>query len=730
MTHQSIQARCEKIYSFLAQKQLKNAFDALVQLMYENNMAAFSNRIDELQTTYKYMLQYTVESANDPERQKIYDKLFVDTYRLCDEMQQELLSKKSTQIPYSFVTTQQSENLTDGITALSTIGSQYDMTKLSAEKNIPYDIKMNYQQRLSELFTMFWANHFYTDEFVQKTQTIVKDKTLKDYEISLLTSATTLSIWRNFDSNKFNVLFEIANSESEIVKQRAYVGILISIYIYSERLQYYPSITTRFTILSENKHFIESIKNIIIQFIRSKETEKVARRFNEEIIPKIARLSPEMYDKLNFNKQEADEEDKNPDWQEILDEIPGLTDNMKEISDMQMEGLDVFLSTFAMLKNYPFFNNIYNWLMPFSSDYPEIADMCRSMDNSSIIDIINKSHFLCNSDKYSFILSLQDMPSSQRQQMLASNGADFDNLKEIEKDETSLNKNRTSEYISNQYIQDLYRLFNLHPRKNDFTNIFKKRLDFHNKTAISKLIEDAKIWHNVAEYYFTKNYYNEAEELFDMLLEKEQTNVEMLQKRGYCAQKKGEYDTALKFYFKADLIESNNSWTIKKIANCYRMIGNAEKALSYYKQAIKLQPKNISLQISAGHCQLSLKQYEEALNTYFKIEMNSNSPQKVWRPIAWISFISNKIEQAKRYYSKILDQQPTSHDYVNAGHTELASKNNKTALELYKKAVINFNGDIDKFIEIFEEDKIHLLKYGIAESDLPILLDSLRYSLE
>jgi tetratricopeptide (TPR) repeat protein len=127
---------------------------------------------------------------------------------------------------------------------------------------------------------------------------------------------------------------------------------------------------------------------------------------------------------------------------------------------------------------------------------------------------------------------------------------------------------------------------------------------------------------------------------------------------------------------------------------------------------------------------LSLNNYEDALNSYFKIELESSKPQRVWRPIAWSSFICNKLDQSKKYYKKILDHKPTAHDYINAGHTELASQNNQQALNYYKQAVQGLNDDLDKFLSIFEEDTSYILSYGVEESDLPILLDSLRYNLE
>lgn len=733
MTHQEVQNRSEVIFRFLSQKRLKNAFEALVQLMYEHGLLQYEERLERLQTTYKYMLRYAVESAHDPEREKIYKQLFADTYRVCDEIQQNLLDKYSSHLPYS-LGRPQTELFSEKIQGLLSAKTQYEAMRSSGEQNVAISIKTDYLNRLSEVFAVLWGTHFYTDQFVLDIQAIVNDNKLKDYELSLLSSAITLSLWRSFDEGKFAVLFALSTAASDLVRQRAFVGILIAVYIYSERLPYFSAISSRFTILSEEREFIKSLESIIIQFIRSKESEKIAKRFSEEIIPEMAKIAPYMQEKFKSQREDeehkGDEDDKNPDWQEILDEVPGLSDKMKEISEMQMEGADVFLSTFSMLKTFPFFAGIHNWLVPFSLDYPELSEETKKDENQRFVQAMRQSHFLCNSDKYSFLLSIEQLPATQKQQMASAMNEEIEGMKEIEKEQTALNKNWKTEFISNQYIQDLYRFFNLHPRKTDFDNIFQQRLDFHNKKSIACLIEDDGIWRNVAEYYFSKNHFNEATELYDKLLEKEAGDVEMLQKRGYCAQKMSKFQMALDFYLKADLVESNNSWTVKKIAFCYRALGDNKNALAHYLQAIDLQPKNKALQLSAGHCYLSLGQYDDALNTYFKIEMESSKPQKAWRPIAWCLFISGKLERAQAYYSKIMKHQPTPHDYVNAGHAALASHNNAQALDYYKDAVTNLEGGIEQFLSIFNEDKAHLLNYGIEESDLPIFLDSLRYRLE
>lgn len=136
------------------------------------------------------------------------------------------------------------------------------------------------------------------------------------------------------------------------------------------------------------------------------------------------------------------------------------------------------------------------------------------------------------------------------------------------------------------------------------------------------------------------------------------------------------------------------------------------------------------MQLSIGHCYINLTNYTEALNTYFKIELSSKNAQKSWRPIIWCSFISQRLEQAQKYYVKILEQKPTSHDYINAGHVQLALHNSTQAIQLYKQGISGLDNDIRKFLKILDEDKVYLLSYDIAPSDLPILIDKLRYDLD
>ncbi len=75
---------------------------------------------------------------------------------------------------------------------------------------------------------------------------------------------------------------------------------------------------------------------------------------------------------------------------------------------MQEDGGDVFMSTFANLKSFPFFSDVVNWFMPFHLDNLTVKNALGS-ELSAIGNLVLSSPFLCNGDKYSFILALSSV---------------------------------------------------------------------------------------------------------------------------------------------------------------------------------------------------------------------------------------------------------------------------------------------------------------------------------
>jgi tetratricopeptide (TPR) repeat protein len=732
MSSQELKKNYTRICSNLAARRIKPAFDLINLLIAENNLGIYRDEYLNLKETYDLMLKYTVEGIRDPERQKVYRKLIISVYNLADKINEAVLLRFSPSVEYERKRT--FRKIEDVQTHVAKLEDFYLQDEAPGEHEDTENAAARHQQNVRELFYHIWFGDYLTPEENEAVRQFMLSPVILTPHKCFIVSALMLSLQRFFDTGKFTLLFEAYDSEENEIRQRALVSLLINLYRYDQRVVFFPDITGRLAILNENPEFKRNLERIIVQFIRSKETEKLQQRIRDELLPEMIKISPNLKDKINLDSlmEEGLSEDKNPDWEGIFKDSPGLLNKMEEFSELQMEGADVFMGSFAMLKSFPFFNEPTNWFIPFFTENHEISSILDMDDpaNINLMEAISKAPILCNSDKYSFCFSLESIPRDNREFLSKGIQAEMDQLKEMQEDEALVDPARLSEFISNQYIQDLYRFYKLFPRRKEFEDIFNWRFDFHNKQALgSTLKEDRKLLRNIAEFYFAKNHFEEAGEIYNELLEEEKTG-ELYQKLAFSHQKSGDYEAALDNYLKAELYEINKLWNLKKTALCYRNLKQPDKALEYYQAAEKLEPDSLNNQLNIGHCQLELKQYDEALKSYFRVEYLAPGNNKVWRPIAWCSFLTGKKEQAQKYYLKLIEDNPGKHDLMNMGHVQWSLGNRKAALDYYRQSISEEGFSEAAFQEVFEEDLPHLLEQGIDSEDVSIMLDQLRYFLE
>lgn len=116
------------------------------------------------------------------------------------------------------------------------------------------------------------------------------------------------------------LLFDAANHENEEIKVRALISILLTLYVYRKRTALYPQITNRLDALSETPGFTKAIRTITLRFILARETEKITRKLQNEIIPEMMKLSPKISNKINLKDITPEQlgEEMNPEWENIF----------------------------------------------------------------------------------------------------------------------------------------------------------------------------------------------------------------------------------------------------------------------------------------------------------------------------------------------------------------------------------------------------------------------------
>jgi tetratricopeptide (TPR) repeat protein len=84
---------------------------------------------------------------------------------------------------------------------------------------------------------------------------------------------------------------------------------------------------------------------------------------------------------------------------------------------------------------------------------------------------------------------------------------------------------------------------------------------------------------------------------------------------GYCNLKLGNYETALKHYFKIEYLNPGNQHILRPIAWCYFAMGELKKSDKYFTKVFELKPGYYDY-INYGHVQWALGNKREAVELY------------------------------------------------------------------------------------------------------------------
>ncbi|MBQ5541432.1 MAG: tetratricopeptide repeat protein [Bacteroidales bacterium] len=655
-------------------------FGAITEIKAQNliNQDVSDSSLKMAEDTYKLMLKYSVQGVLDPNRDKIFRQLQVSLLYSADVLRYLLMKKFYPSTIFSLTPVKCPSTMPDNENTVQWFNYIIQNTSFS-----PFEEEMIGSAKTSKKIS--WEN------------------------MSLIISALTLSCVIIFDIRKFKMLVDVYLENKNQIWQRALFGIFIIAYLYNKRLRLYPETDGFYSLLKKSPKFRERYYNLVIQFIKAVDTDKVTKYVNEELMPGITKLATKITDKIKTDFKNTENFDEtNPEWQNYIDNDSELYDKMSEVSKLQMEGSDVYIQTFSMLKTYPFFNKTENWFLPFSPDNQEVKNIEKAHkdENFKFMDFAQrlvKVPFFCNSDKYSLFLALNSMPESARNNLNKSFSGDINSIDDLSDEMELLHKEEAGYKILTQYVQDVYRFFKLNRDGKFLNDIFDKNFSPIGTKLFDLMISSPKERRKVAEYFFAKNYFRQSYEILKEISTQD-PDFEVFQKMGYAAFKQGDIALALEDFQKAQLFNDKEVWNLKKIAQCYRKLKNPEKALEYYKAAEALDTDNLSVAIAIGRCHIDMEQYEEALKYFFKADYLDSKSTKNSRPIAWCSYKLGKYEQALKYCGKISAEDSIAEDYVLAGNAYRRLSQMDKALESYLKALEYENYTIENFEETVKAD--------------------------
>lgn len=714
------------IIQYLDKRQLTSAFNCLKTMVNATQQWDLIEELNRLSTSFGFMLQYLSQGVLDPQRDNILSQILVDSYQLTDKTVIALATSQSTHLFYQRHAQYKNQDLQSLI-------DQYieNLDKLTIQEEAADSasdaILRECEAKESDIFNKIWSSYPISVGDVEAVNLLLSNTHLPSHLKSLVLTALMLGMTKFFDQEKLKVLIKsyVTLDDSEL-KLRALINAVIIIYLYRYRIANYKEVMTLWSQLDDQPDFESDLRLIFTRLIHSRNTDNISRKLKEGIMPELHKLSPDLLNKIkgkNPGTIDLNEIEENPQWQEWLDKS-GITRKMEEFNEIQLEGGDVFISTFSKLKSFPFFNTLSNWFLPYHEGCSAVTTAFRGKKHP-LTELFKTMPILCDSDKYSMILSIASAPESQLNMMFSQFDAQREQLQELQTDEVqSLLKQHDT--IINRYIQDLYRFFKLYSRRREFKSVFDTDINLTEVYCFKEHISDTSTLSVIAEFYFKNGFYEDAIQFYRLMVANHDADPHVYQKIAFSFQSLGRFHDALKNYSRYELVDASEVWNTRQIAQCYRSMHEHDKAIEYYNKALELSPQSVNLCLNLGHCYLDKGNYDKALQQYYKADFMPKAKHRAWRPIAWCSFLTGKHEQAVNYYEKIIkDDIPSSQDHLNYGHVLQVMGKIAEAIVQYRKSLELEKHDADAYSQLYLADAKYVVnKLGVPPNDYTLLLDA------
>lgn len=690
-----------------------------------------SEELKQLTTSYHYMLQYMSQGVLDPQRDSILAQIFADAYLLTDKTVIALASSQSTHIFYQ--RNQQYKNcqlhalVEEYVVKLNKLQLLNDDDSQNNSNEAEIAILRQCETLESDIFNKVWSTFPATTADVEAITSLLGNDKLPAHLKSLVLSALMLGLSKFFDAAKLKLLLNsyVALADTDL-KLRALINAVIIIFLYRNRIAIYSDVLAALKQLEDEPDFVSDIQLIFTRLIHSRNTENISQKLHDIITPELNKMSSELLDKIKGKTPgtlDISDIEENPQWQEWLDNS-GITSKLEELNELQLQGGDVFISTFSKLKSLPFFNILSNWFLPYH-DKSSIMKSAFGNKKHPITTFFTKMPFLCDSDKYSILLYTSSAPESQRNIIFHQFDAQREQIQELQSEETqSVIKMRDN--IVNRYIQDLYRFFKLFSRRREFMSIFDTDIKLADVECLKPYISDTPTLSVIAEFYFKNGFYEDAIKYYREMVANRDADPHVYQKIAFAQQSLGKHREALKNYSRYELVDSTDTWNTKQMAQCYRSLRDYDTAIEYYNKALDLSPQSVVLCLNLGHCYLDKGDYDNALQQYYKADFMPKAKHRAWRPIAWCSLLTGKHEQAVNYYEKIInDDTPSSQDHLNYGHVLQVMGHIADAINQYRKSLQLEGNDAEAFSKLYLADAKYVVnKMNIPASDFALVLDA------
>lgn len=578
-----------------------------------------------LQDDYDRLLSYFTQGISDPHRADMYDSLMNRAWDMADQMEQ--------------LTHPEGEAVTE-------INFGSVLTDLATRPND--------DTLLNIAFEYVAECHQLPKEDRKALHQTILDEQLPEYVRATLLGAVTLYLAQWFDAEMIeNLYIYTLDDHSVQIQMQAWVTLVFAAIIHRDRIEHLPRLREQYTLLTESEP--ELLFQIQIALLQCREA-------------------------LNFNKKLHEMVSTEGD-----DEMP-KTENIKEIMAFVSEGIDMSIETFQNLCGMPFFSNEYtrhHWLEPFSTEQPTVKKIVEDYpDSLPWINMMKNSAAQCETDKYGALICMFQSNNhlmSKLSRKLEATGLKFEDVRPL-----------PPVFVMRNYLHDLFRYCHIHPQALQMRfKPFEQTLNLSLNPWLRMAFNSEKSLERIAEFLFRKERWDEAIVAYQELLKKN-TTLPYLQRIIYSAMQAADPKNGVdivEMLVKCNHLYPGDKWTLKNLAELLHAQGTYDSEELYLNEALSHHPKDVNLLMRMGRCLNCQGASQRALDYLFEADLEKEGQLSVQRELARALLMVKRADDAERYIRMVLSRtNPTSNDWLLAGHIALLSGNIILAIERYQQA--------------------------------------------
>lgn len=718
--------------SVLERRRLLEALDMLSNVSASAGEWRINDRVASMRQSYTYLLKYFAEGLADPGRDALYMSLVSEATAVRDML---VRSLSMTDTPTLYYNTVRSLSMRKDETFASLYAAYLkSLDAISPFKTIESGTEATRElRRRSELietdiFNRLWTVYPFTADDAATISAMLDDDAISDEAKALFVSGITVGLLEFFDERRFDLLLDAYKCKSTTVSSRAMTGYVIAMVKYDKAV-FSDSFDKHLAAVRELPGWYENLAITVKELVNTADTERIAARLRDEIMPQIKKMSENISERLDEMALDADgmSPEDNPDLSELLSDSR-MRDTLKEFGEMQEQGSDVFLATFANLKQFPFFNDVANWFMPYRTGLTVVSDNDISSD-ATFAALIDRAPYICDGDKYSMILSVSMMPSAQREMMMKQFDMHSRQFSESLGVLASLPPAQRK-VVTNNYILSIYRFYKLFRRKGEFYNPFADVVDVLDNPRLAEDFSNTDELESLAALYIRLQCYDKAIRYLSLVDETADPSAARSRQLGYAYERLGLYDRAALAYEQSDLLDGSNRWALRRYIYVLRCLGQYDRALAVCERLEKLDPQSFELAMTQGTLYAKIKDYDKAVNSFLKAEFIDESSLKPPRALAGLYFIMRRHDLSRRYYDRLFASETTAEDCLGRAHLAWAENDIAGAVEGYKRYCSLAPDGFNDLVRRLDKDTDRLVEAGADISHKPLMIDAIINSLK